>query len=167
MNTLKIGINSFTYYVDSYEDTYYSFHILNCEELKSIDIGKYSFVEFGGEFELKNLPQLQSINIGTIGEYDSFDSFSFVSSSFIIRGILIHYYIHFYRYTQSTNYHIRWLRISWFENDNNWKYWISIYSLISIDLPQLHSINLGYYALRGNYDDLSLLQMRSIHHSNI
>ena len=43
-----------------------SFHILNCEELKSIDIGKYSFSDFGGEFELKNLPQLQSINIGTI-----------------------------------------------------------------------------------------------------
>ena len=107
LNTLKIGINSinsFTYYVDSYEDTYYSFHILNCEELKSIDIGKYSFYNFGGEFELKNLPQLQSINIGTIGDYDSYN---FQYSSFIIRGIQIRYYTHFYRHAQSINYHIR------------------------------------------------------------
>ena len=104
LNTLKIGINSFTYYVDSYEDTYYSFHILNCEELKSIDIGKHSFASYGGEFELKNLPQLQSINIGTIGEYDSSN---FLYSSFIIRGILIHYYTHFYRHAQSIDYHIR------------------------------------------------------------
>ena len=81
-----------------------SFHILNCEELKSIDIGEYSFVEFGGEFELKNLPQLQSINIGTIGEYDSSN---FLSSSFIIRGIQIHSNTHFYRYAQFINYHIR------------------------------------------------------------
>ena len=111
LNTLKIGINSFTRYKDggwSDEDILNSFHILNCEELKSIDIGKYSFSDFGGEFELKNLPQLQSINIGTIGEYDSYN---FYYSSFIIRGNLIHYYFHFYRYTQSTNYHIRCLCI--------------------------------------------------------
>ena len=108
LNTLKIGINSFTRYKNdiwSDEDKSKSFHILNCEELKSIDIGRYSFSEFGGEFELKNLPQLQSINIGTFEDDDS--SYNFGSSSFIIRGIQIHYHIHFYRYAQSTNYHIR------------------------------------------------------------
>ena len=73
-----------------------SFHILNCEELKSIDIGRQSFSDFGGEFELKNLPQLQSINIGTI----TYDSYNFYASSFVIRGIQIHYYLHFYRYAQ-------------------------------------------------------------------
>ena len=108
LNTLKIGNYSFTrikneFYSSSY-NIYYSFHILNCEELKSIDIGIWSFSDFGGEFELKNLPQLQSIIIGTIGEYDSF---SFVYSSFIIRGILIHSYTHFYRYAQSIDYLIR------------------------------------------------------------
>ena len=91
------------YYVESYEDTYYSFRILNCEELKSIDIGKYSFSNYGGEFELKNLPQLQSINIGTIGD----SSFNFYYSSFIIRGIQIYSNTHFYRYAQSIDYHIR------------------------------------------------------------
>ena len=107
LNTLKIGINSFTRYKNDIwpnEDESKSFHILNCEELKSIDIGKWSFSEFGGEFELKNLPQLQSINIGTIGEYNLYN---FYASSFIIRGIQIHFYTHFYRYAQSSNYHIR------------------------------------------------------------
>ena len=112
LNTLKIGNYSFTLYMDGSwpsedEIRLKSFHILNCEELKSIDIGEYSFVEFGGEFELKNLPQLQSINIGTIGDDGSYYSSSFWYSSFIIRGILIRYYFHFYRYAQSTNYHIR------------------------------------------------------------
>ena len=108
LNTLKIGNYSFTRYKNDIwpnEDESKSFHILNCEELKSIDIGRYSFSEFGGEFELKNLPQLQSINIGTIGEYDSSNNFYY--SSFIIRGILIHSNTHFYRYAQSINYHIR------------------------------------------------------------
>ena len=45
LKTIKIGNNSF----------------LNCESLESIEIGEYSFSDFGGEFELKNLPQLQSI----------------------------------------------------------------------------------------------------------
>ena len=108
LNTLKIGINSFTRYKNGEwpdEDISKSLHILNCEELKSIDIGKWSFSEFGGEFELKNLPQLQSINIGTIGDYDSSSNFQY--SSFIIRGIQIHSNIHFYRYAQFINYHIR------------------------------------------------------------
>ena len=60
-----------------------SFHILNCESLESIQIGEYSFSDFGGDFELKNLPQLQSIQIGKI----SSDSFNFYYCSFVIRGI--------------------------------------------------------------------------------
>ena len=60
-----------------------SFHILNCESLESIQIGEFSFSDFGGDFELKNLPQLQSIQIGTIGSR----SYNFYYSSFVIRGI--------------------------------------------------------------------------------
>ena len=60
-----------------------SFHVLNCESLESIEIGEYSFSDFGGDFELKNLPQLQLIQIGTIGS----ESDNFYSSSFVIRGI--------------------------------------------------------------------------------
>ena len=60
-----------------------SFHILNCESLESIEIGMYSFSDFAGEFELKNLPQLQSIQIGTVRS----ESYNFYHSSFVIRGI--------------------------------------------------------------------------------
>ena len=79
LKTIKIGNNSFTQKKNSYgNDESKSFHILNCESLESIEIGEYSFSGFGGEFELKNLPQLQSIQ---------FDSDNFYSSSFVIRGI--------------------------------------------------------------------------------
>ena len=85
MKTIKIGNNSFTQKKNKggRTDIIKSFHILNCESLESIGIGEYSFSDFGGDFELKNLPQLQSIQIGTIGS----DSYNFYSSSFVIRGI--------------------------------------------------------------------------------
>ena len=84
LKTIKIGNNSFTknrswYGIDGSK----TFHILNCESLESIQIGVFSFSDFAGEFELKNLPQLQSIQIGTIGS----DSCNFFHSSFVIRGI--------------------------------------------------------------------------------
>ena len=84
LKSLKIGKNSFTQEKNSYRgNKSKSFHILNCESLESIQIGEYSFSDFGGEFELKNLPQLQSIQIGTIGS----KSGNFHDSSFVIRGI--------------------------------------------------------------------------------
>ena len=83
LKTIKIGINSFTQvkkilWDDDWEEAHKgtnktkSFYILNCESLESIQIGEYSFNDFGGEFELKNLPQLQSIQIGDT-ESDSFN----------------------------------------------------------------------------------------------
>ena len=95
LKTIKIGINSFTQVKqDDWKNNWSearnrasnpskSFYILNCESLESIQIGKYSFSDFGSEFELKNLPQLQSIRIGTIG----YNSSNFFYSSFVIRGI--------------------------------------------------------------------------------
>ena len=89
LKTIKIGINSFTLLKESNwnyrkaNTQSKSFHILNCESLESIQIGEYSFSDFAGEFELKNLPQLQTIQIGTIGK----DSRNFFWSSFVIRGI--------------------------------------------------------------------------------
>ena len=84
LKTIKIGNRSFTLKKNSWgNDKSKSFHILNCESLESIQIGEYSFSDFGGDFELKNLPQLQSIQIGTIGS----DSYNFNYCSFMIRGI--------------------------------------------------------------------------------
>ena len=84
LKTIKIGNNSFTQkkYSDG-DDKSKSFHILNCESLESIEIGEWSFSDYAGDFELKNLPQLQSIQIGTIGS----ESYNFCCSSFVIRGI--------------------------------------------------------------------------------
>ena len=90
LKTIKIGTNSFTQVksTDGWDwrnanNQSKSFHILNCESLESIQIGEFSFCDFAGRFELKNLPQLQSIQIGAIGS----DSFNFWHSSFVIRGI--------------------------------------------------------------------------------
>ena len=86
LKTIKIGSNSFIQKKWKYgNDESKSFHILNCESLESIFIGEYSFGDFGGGFELKNLPQLQSIQIGTIGS----TSYNFYYSSFVIRGIFM------------------------------------------------------------------------------
>ena len=94
LQSLKIGMNSFTQvklndvkndYVGSIlkcRNESKSFHILNCESLKVIEIGVYSFCDFGGEFELRNLVNLESIKIGNIGNA----SMNFLWSSFNIRG---------------------------------------------------------------------------------
>ena len=104
LKRIKIGKNSFTQHKNSYGyDSSKSFHILNCESLKSIQIGEYSFSDFGGDFELKNLPQLQSIQIGTI---DSI-SHNFCHSSFVIRGIEMILNILMNRSSKSTIHHIR------------------------------------------------------------
>ena len=95
LQRLKIGNNSFTQVKSNdFENDFVgsvlkcrnkskSFHILNCESLKVIEIGQYSFADFGGEFELRNLDNLESIKIGEIGN----GSMNFIWSSFIIRGI--------------------------------------------------------------------------------
>ena len=79
LKTIKIGSNSFTQTKNSWRnDESKSFHILNCESLESIQIGEFSFSDFAGDFELRNLPQLQFIHIGN-------EAFHY--SSFKIRGI--------------------------------------------------------------------------------
>ena len=86
LKSIKIGKRSFIHKKNRYgNDSSKSFHILNCELLESIQIGEYSFSDFAGEFELKNLPQLQSIQIGTIES----DSNNFYRSSFVIGGIIM------------------------------------------------------------------------------
>ena len=100
LRSLKIGSNSFTKIkaVDWIDDAKRaseaarneskSFHILNCESLESIEIGAFSFLDLGGEFELSNLKSLKSIKIGSMENA----SCNFFWSSFIIRGITYIYY---------------------------------------------------------------------------
>ena len=100
LQTIKIGKNSFTQRKNGNygNDKSKSFHILNCESLESIEIGEYSFSDYGGEFELKNLTQLQSIQIGTL---------NFCHSSFVIRSIELILNIVMNRSPKSTIHYIR------------------------------------------------------------
>ena len=94
LQSLKIGDNSFTQFklndfkndwdgsISKCRNESKSFHILNCELLKVIEIGCHSFCDFGGEFELRNLDNLESIKIGRIG----YVSMNFLWCSFKIRG---------------------------------------------------------------------------------
>ena len=106
LKTIKIGSNSFRLY-NIGNDESRSFHILNCESLELIQIGEWSFSDYGGEFELKNLPQLQAIQIGSIGS----DSYNFSNSSFVIRGIFDDIYFVMIRSSKSKIHYIRWLDI--------------------------------------------------------
>ena len=102
LKTIKVGNKSFTWNWYGNNSTK-SFHILNCESLESIQIGEWSFSDFAGVFELKNLPQLQSIQIGTIGR----KSCNFHGSSFVIRGIELILNIVMIRSSKSTIHYIR------------------------------------------------------------
>ena len=86
LKELNIGSNSFTNKLNSYgNDASKSFHILNCESLESIEIGEYSFSDYAGEFELKNLSKLQSLIIGS----NTSNSYNFYyTNSLILEGIL-------------------------------------------------------------------------------
>lgn len=80
---LKIGVNSFTQKKsDSGKDRSKVFRILDCQLLLTIDIGQFSFSDFSGVFELRKLPSLQSVSIG------SFETLScnFWASSVEIKG---------------------------------------------------------------------------------
>ena len=117
LKTIKIGNSSFTHVKQTWFSRLHtdeewsaklykpwkSFHILNCESLESIQIGEYSFSDFGGDFELKNLPQLQSIQIDAIGS----KSRNFFKSSFVIRGIDMILNIVMIRSSKSTVHFIR------------------------------------------------------------
>ena len=102
LRNLKIGSNSFTKLkhldwandvnkvIELAKNKSKSFHILNCESLESIEIGAFSFSDFGGEFELSNLISLKSIKI----EFENKRGTSFIWSSFVIRGMLYHYILY-------------------------------------------------------------------------
>ena len=103
LKTIKIGNNSFTQKKNGFGSASKSFHILNCESLESIQIGEYSFSDFGDKFEWKNRPQIQYILIGSIRN----DSCNFCYSSFVIRGIELILNIVMIRSSKSTIHYIR------------------------------------------------------------
>ena len=93
LKSIKIGNNSFTlvksgniwdWDFEKANNTNRSFSVLNCDELESIEIGSNSFSDYGGGFELRNLPKLSTIKIGDIRSHSP----NFHWSSFVIKGII-------------------------------------------------------------------------------
>ena len=91
--TLTIGSNSFTEHPYSFgNDASKSFHILNCNKLDKVTLGQYSFSDYGGEFELNNLPELQRLQIGYKNAY----SYNFYALSVLnLMGKLLLLYLLF------------------------------------------------------------------------
>ena len=82
LKTINIRSNSFVQ-KNNFNSPWKSFHILNCALLESIQIGEFSFSDFSGDFELKNLPQLRFIQFGSVNRHSA----NFHYSNFVIRGI--------------------------------------------------------------------------------
>lgn len=87
LKSLIVGENSFTAEKKRHgNDPTRSFHILDCPLLRSINIGKYSFCDYSGDFELKNLPALEELKIGNMSE----DSWNFDYANLVLRGTKLH-----------------------------------------------------------------------------
>ena len=83
LKSLRIGQNSFTLNKnDKGDNENRSFHITNCASIESIDIGKFSFSDYAGDFELKELNSLETIRIGTYNE----TSYNFYKAPFSLHG---------------------------------------------------------------------------------
>ena len=74
---------------NSDDDSKHSFRIANCPLLETIGIGPYSFAEYPGSFELKNLPKLQSLTIGKIGK----EFYNFIHTSLVLEGMFINMFL--------------------------------------------------------------------------
>ena len=158
LQTLKIGSNSFTQSKhDNGNDPSKSFHVRNCQLLQSIEISEFSFADFAGQFELKSLPSLESIKIGTIGS----KSYNFYYSSFVIQGIVLFLSLsvdlpHLKSVSLGEESFCYSLSTQIESMDCEWLNTIK-------DLPSLQSIELGEYALWGLNDANCKLVMRSVH----
>ena len=94
LTNVIIATDSFTQRKFSYGyDTSKSFRLMDCESLRRLEIGPYSFSDYY-IFELKNLPSLDTIMIGKIHD-DSMivgRSYNFYYSSLYIRGMILMMY---------------------------------------------------------------------------
>ena len=86
LRSISIGSNSFTGKKNDYgSDRSKDIYINNCKVLQSIEIGEYSFSDYGGQFSLKGLPSLQSLLVGKVNSTSS----NFYSvNTFTLQGIL-------------------------------------------------------------------------------
>ena len=84
LQRFTVGKNSFTKELNGWKDDKdRSFHIQHCPMLETIKIGRYSFSDYGGEFELLDVRRLRELEIGVFDE----ESWNFSNSSCILRDL--------------------------------------------------------------------------------
>ena len=85
LESVEIGVNSFTKQKDSYgNDPNRHFYLKNCPILKSLKMGRYSFSDYT-VIEIENVDGLEVIEIGDLNE----KSFNFYYASLELKSILI------------------------------------------------------------------------------
>ena len=83
LKSIKIGRMSFTEKEENYGmNRDKSFFLVNCVELKHFEVGEWSFSDFGGEFQLTHLPNLETLTCGTLDN----ESFNFFGCSLLLQG---------------------------------------------------------------------------------
>ena len=81
LETVKIGDHCF-YRENRTDRMNCTFTIDNCRTLRTIYIGLHSFLSYSGGFELRELPELETLQIGKVGVgSDSFSYCNFVAKS--------------------------------------------------------------------------------------
>ena len=88
LESVEIGMNSFTKYKDTYHitaDPNRHFYLKNCPKLKSLKMGCYSFSDYT-VIEIENVDALEVIEMGELDEW----SCNFHGASLELMSILIH-----------------------------------------------------------------------------
>ena len=80
LESVEIGMNSFTKKSDYGNDPNRHFYLKNCPKLKSLKMGRYSFSDYN-VFEIENVDALEVIEMG---------GFAFYYASLELKSILIH-----------------------------------------------------------------------------
>lgn len=89
LKSIRIGSSSFSlvkeqnWNSEEANDTDKSFCILSCKNLQTIKIGEWSFADFAGGFTLRDLPSIQSLEIGSMKKKSN----NFYFSSFTIQSM--------------------------------------------------------------------------------
>ena len=88
LESVEIGMNSFTKYKDTYQitpDPNRHFYLKNCPKLKSLKMGRYSFSDYS-VIEIENVDALEVIEMGDLNE----ESANFLYASLELKSILIY-----------------------------------------------------------------------------
>ena len=88
LQSVKIGKNSFTREKNNHQDNPHRlFQLVNCPQLQSLDIGRYSFSDYGGALTIRNCNLLKTMKIGEVG----YESCNFYDAPFKLDGCDVHH----------------------------------------------------------------------------